>query len=122
LRAPQSLVSVIEDALWHISYLGAKDSLVTCVGVERQGPDLRACCVPVEKDGPPPLGAGNFVVRLADLTPGASVELRQLIPTQRVRQHYIPNPENPGLFVLPGEMVSCGRVKFYQKRSANDGR
>lgn len=116
LRAPQSLASVIEDALWHIGYLGAKDSLVTCVGVERQGPDPGVCCAPVREDGIPDLGFGNFVVRLADFARDAPpVELRQLIPTQRIRRHYIPNSENAGLFVLPGEMTSYGRVKFYRK-------
>jgi hypothetical protein len=125
VNTPQSLAEVVEAAMRHVSYLGAKDSLVTCLGVEQEAPDESACCKALREGDPPPIGFGSFVVRLADLRPGAQVQLRELIPSQRgssrdLQRRYIPNAKDQGLHVLPGTMASYGRVKFYNKSKTPD--
>lgn len=114
LRLPASQAEVVERALWHIGYLGAKDSLVTCLEVQREEPREQECVAHRDKASP---AFGNFVVRLADFVPGTALELRQLIPSQRDRRHYIPSAGEQSLCVLPGEVASYGRVKLYQKEA-----
>ncbi|MGQ9573471.1 MAG: hypothetical protein ACUVX1_07265 [Chloroflexota bacterium] len=117
LRLPASQAEVVEGALWQIGYLGAKDSLVTCLQVQREKPREEECVAHRDEASP---AFGNFVVRLADFAPKTALELRQLIPSQRApskrdRCHYIPNASEEGLYLLPGEVASYGRVKLYQK-------
>jgi hypothetical protein len=121
VNTPQSLADVVESALRHVSYLGAKDSMVTCQEVRQEEPDESTCCKALAEGDPPPIDFGSFVVRLADMRRGAQLELINLIPSQRgssrdLQRRYVPNAEDQGLHVLPGTMTSYGRVKFYNKR------
>lgn len=120
VRVPQTLAEMVTAALQQVPYLGAKDSLVTCITVGQEDPDGDEAeyVIPVPAGGSPQVGQGNYVVRLADFVPGANVDLRHIIPSQRDAQYYRPNGDDPSLFVLPGDMSSYGRVKWYRRNSS----
>lgn len=112
-RVPKESENLVSEALSKIPYLGAKDSLMTCLNVEKAEPPEGTYVTELASDllrGT----EGGFIVRLADfnLDPEAIPEVIKLIPTQREEDHY-----KLDLYWVPGELHAAGKVKIYRRDS-----
>ncbi len=129
--------TLITEALEQIPYLGAKDSLVSCLDVEQsESPPDDCAATPDEVD----LGKMDFMVlQLADFNskaglfpekivtqgkgknkiqttipdPDKSLTLEKLIPSQRMKDHY-----TLGSYVVRGELSSSGNVKLFRRKDS----
>ncbi len=104
---PKESVPLISEALQKISYLGCKDSLVTCLSVSQVSPDENECLKKLEGKEWETFHEG-FVVRLADLI--GQPQLKNLIPTQRKESDY-----KQFLFLIPRRLKAEGKVKIMHR-------
>jgi hypothetical protein len=113
----------ISEALEKIPYLGAKDSLVTCLGIENEEPGND--CVTGASDFKPTTLTDYTMVQLADFAAKdklhpkkdaakKAITLAQLIPGQRSKEHYILEP-----MVVAGRITSAGNVKIFRRAKVN---
>jgi hypothetical protein len=113
LGLPDTKISaIVKQALWHIRYLGCKDSLVTCLSVEEASPDdagavMASAVQPLNED------ASGAVILGADFEPSARVSLKDLIPGARKKEHYC---DPPPVFVLPGTIAVKGRTRIFKRK------
>lgn len=107
VETPEALRSIIEGALLRISYLGAKDSQVTCLDISEADPDERLCAQPTRDIAD--LERGGVVVQLAEWI-NAPDDLLQAIPTQRRESDYQAEP-----YVIPGRLHTAGKSKVYRR-------
>jgi len=115
LGVPQGLLGTAAFALTRIEYLGAKDSQVSCVAVERVDEDgiMGDYATPDAASGAetPDLGilsAGGVIVQLADQVKKA--ELEELVPGARRRTHYAVCS-----YRLPGVLRARAGVREYHR-------
>ncbi len=113
VRVPEEIEEIATEALEKIPYLGAKDSLVTCLGVKRVEPVEGECVTEWARDFMDKT-QGGFIVRLADfdLARIEGIKLIDLIPTQRTQEHY----KQP-LYFVPGGLTASGKTKIYRRNS-----
>lgn len=118
LGVPRGLADIAAYALTRIDYLGAKDSQVSCGGVDRIDEDeaLVTWATPdeaVDDDAADLeiLSAGGVIVQLADLIKKA--ELDQLVPGARRRTHYAVRA-----YRLPGVLRARAGVREYHRDEA----
>jgi len=108
----KAILDTVKDALWHIRYLGCKDSLVTCLSVQEvSGDDASAPIASAVR--PLQEGVAGAVILGADFEPSASVSLRDLIPGARKEEHYC---DPPPVFVLPGTIAVKGRTRIFKRK------
>jgi len=118
--------TLVAEALECIPYLGAKDSLVSCVGeVETVSQPPDDCAISVEEAD---LSQSHdfMVLQLADFegreklfpiskvkkkAEEKSVTLQRLLPSQRLKDHY-----RLGAYLVKGELSSSGNVKLFRRR------
>jgi len=106
------ILVIVKQALWHIRYLGCKDSLVTCLSIEEASPDdasavMASAVQPLKED------VSGAVILGADFEPSASVSLKDLIPGARKKEHYC---DPPPVFVLPGTIAVKGRTRIFERK------
>jgi len=105
----KSILEIVKTALQRIRYLGCKDSLVTCLGVEEVNEDevKEAKTVqPLQESAP------GSVILGADFNGSVSLDLKDLIPGSRKEEHYLrPSP----VFTLPGKIVVKGRTRIFKR-------
>jgi len=103
-----SLLEVVKTALKNIRYLGCKDSLVTCLGVEEIGEDEieKASTVQPLQEGV----SGGSVILGADFESSAPLDLKNLIPGSRKEEHYRRLP-----FILPGKITVKGKSRIFRR-------
>lgn len=106
------ILDIVKQALWHIRYLGCKDSLVTCLSVEEASSDdvsavMASAVQPLKED------VSGAVILGADFKPSASVSLKDLIPGARKKEHYC---DPPPVFVLPGTIAVKGRTRIFERK------
>ena len=104
---PDNVKSVASAALKNIRYLGCKDSLTWCKevrDVEQQAISIKTIVQPLKKLQP------GSVVLLADIRKDINITLSQVIPGQRVEEHYIQES-----YILPGNITASGRTKLFKK-------
>jgi hypothetical protein len=107
------ILVIVKQALWHIRYLGCKDSLVTCLSVEEASLDdagavMALAVQPLKED------VSGAVILGADFEPSARVSLKDLIPGARKEEHYC---DPPPVFVLPGTIVVKGRTRIFKRKA-----
>lgn len=107
VETPERFQPIVVDALLRISYLGAKDSQVTCLGVSEVTPDERQCAQRTQ--GVTDFEQGGVVVRLAEWV-NAPDDLIQAIPTQRRETDY-----RTETYVMPGTLHATGKSKVYRR-------
>ena len=111
VRVSQAHKVLVEEALERIPYLGAKDSLVTCLDIEKVEVPPKDCASPIEHYQP---GVEDvLVMQFASLLDGPKnkpLTLTGLIPSQRDKAHY-----DLQSYVVPGRMTSQGNVKLYHR-------
>lgn len=110
LRLPDTGIrETVKKALWHIRYLGCKDSLVTCLSVQEVSEnEVNASVVqPLQE------GVAGAVILSADFEPSASVSLKDLIPGTRKEEHY---RYPPLVFVLPGTVAVKGCTRIFKRK------
>lgn len=108
---PDKVKSVALIALKNIRYLGCKDSLTWCkevTDVEQQAISATPIVQPFKE-----LQRGA-VVLLADIKKDIDMTLNQIIPTQRVEEHYIQES-----YILPGNIMVSGRTKLFKRFNAS---
>ncbi len=104
---PEEIKVVSLDALKNIRYLGCKDSLVWCkdvTEVEQQDIDIQTVVKPLKELQP------GSVVLLADVKRDVAMTLTQIIPAQRLEEHYILES-----YILPGNISVSGRTKLFKR-------
>lgn len=122
VHAPVEVAELIERALWNVTYLGAKDSQVTCWEVTRGAEppagldDLALMAVRTAQDIPAVQGP---VFRLVDLAGERAPTLENLIPFNR-RTDKKGNDYLLGFYALPGELHASGRARIYYRKDRAD--
>lgn len=111
VRVPPDGLELVRDALERVPYLGAKDSLVACLGVQEVDAPPSDCARPIEDFAE--VGPG-VIVQLATLERPARLEA--LVPGSRDPKDYAVGP-----YWLPGRLTSQGTVKVYRRDAANRG-
>lgn len=113
---------LIAEALERIPYLGAKDSLVSCLCVVPSAPPPDDCATDAS-EADLSQSADLLVLQLADfakdhvLHPRAkkmadkAISLEKLIPSQRDKNHYALGP-----YVVKGTVSSSGNVKLFRRK------
>jgi len=92
-----------ERALKNIRYLGAKDSMVTCIEVTEDSPEPNECAREMTT------GLSGVAVFLADFKPEVSISnAQQLIPGSRDESIYEKKP-----YVLPGKIMTKGKSRIF---------
>lgn len=129
---------LIAEALEQIPYLGAKDSLVSCVSIELGEVPPEDCASTAEeinlrhdmdflvlqlanfstKNKLFPVktitqGRGKNKSQITQPDEGKSLTLEKLIPSQRIKEHY-----TLGSYVVCGELSSSGNVKLFKRRDS----
>lgn len=107
LLIPEKPSALFKEALWKIPYLGAKDSLVSCINVSEEKPDESECVIELKTEMLE-IAKRGFIVRLAELK--GSPDLMELIPTQRKEEHY-----RHGFFLVPGTLRASGKTKIFHR-------
>ncbi|MCS6775417.1 MAG: hypothetical protein RMJ43_15765 [Chloroherpetonaceae bacterium] len=122
VHAPVEAVELMERALWRVTYLGAKDSQVTCwevtqsVDLPADLEDLALTAVRTAQDIPAVRGP---IFRLVDLAGERAPTLERLIPFQR-RTGRGNNDYVLGFYTLPGELHASGRARIYYRKDRAD--
>ncbi|PZA06221.1 MULTISPECIES: hypothetical protein [unclassified Meiothermus] len=126
--APAERREIVVEALERIPYLGAKDSLVSCLGVEEVSGPPPDCAVLLE-DADVTRVADYVVLQLADFgarehlfpppkgkqkAQDKALTLERLLPSQRLKEHYRLNT-----YLVEGRVYSSGNVKIF-RRSGRD--
>jgi len=118
VHTPLGQRALFTEALERIPYLGTKDSLVTCVGVDEVEAPPQNCAVrlaeytPAEDDD-------LMMVQLADFdtqevkAKKAPLTLENVLPSQRDKKHY-----RLDTYVLRGRLESQGNVKLFKRGGA----
>jgi len=103
----RSIVEIVKMALQGIRYLGAKDSLVTCLCVKEVSGDevKKAKTIRPLQEGVP-----GSVILGADFNSSVSLELRDLIPGLRKKEHYRLLP-----FTLSGKVIVKGGTRIFKR-------
>jgi hypothetical protein len=112
VETPDALHQVVEGALARVSYLGAKDSQVTCLDVAKAEPSEQLCARPAHAMAD--LERGGVVVRLAEWV-GATPDLLRAIPGQRDKADY-----RNETYVLPGKLRTGSKSKVYRRDDSSD--
>jgi hypothetical protein len=105
-----SIADCAKRALRNIRYLGCKDSIVTCINVQKVSEDQLPKDLFVQHLNP---NLSGPVILGADFEDSATLTLQELIPGSRKEEHY---RRPPPLFVLPGKIVVKGRSRVFQRR------
>jgi hypothetical protein len=104
---PKNIKQCTEKALRNIRYLGAKDSLVTCIEITEDLPDKNNCAREVTT------GLSGTAVFLADFKPRILIEnIQQLIPGSRDENMYEKKP-----YMLPGKIITKGKSRLFIRES-----
>ena len=105
----KSISEIVKTALQGIRYLGCKDSLVTCLGVEEANEDevKEAKTVQLLQED-----VSGSVILGADFKNSARIELMDLIPGGSIRKedHYYTHQP----FILPGKIFVRGRTRVFK--------
>lgn len=116
---------LVMESLEHIPYLGAKDSLVSCLSVEPYPTDPPEDCAESVEKADLSKNADFLVLQLAEFatkeqlyppTKGKksnAISLERLIPSQRDKNHYA-----LGAYVVKGEISSSGNVKLFKRKKS----
>jgi CRISPR-associated protein Cas5 subtype I-A len=112
VKCPVEVQEILEQALWDITYLGAKDSQVTCLRVETlaERPELARCARLVTSSQDLSAASGP-IFRYADFAPDRALTLEQIIPFGRDKKDY-----TDGFYMLPGTLKGSGRAKLYLRK------
>ena len=127
VKVEEASITLVAEALENIPYLGAKDSLVTCLGIEEVEEPPSDCAMPIEDidySGQTDLlvlQLATFatsselfpVTKKGELLEDKAITLEKLIPSQRDKNHF-------GLktFVVQGKTSSMGNVKLFERRGS----
>jgi hypothetical protein len=116
VECPIEIQEIMEQALWDITYLGAKDSQVTCLGVQESmdQPEL-ALSIRQVTNSEDINGAVGPIFRYADFVPDRPLTLEKLMPFSRDKKDY-----TDGFYMLPGALKGSGRAKIYTRKDRND--
>lgn len=107
--------TLIFEALEQIPYLGTKDSLVTCVQVQEVEAPPQDCLQTLTEFQPDAHQGDLVMVQLANFDSKSikdkkkPLTLENLIPSQRLKQHYSLEP-----YVMHGRMEASGNVKLFK--------
>lgn len=105
VKLPKILKTHAEKALRNMRYLGAKDSLVTCMEVTEGSPDEGTCAREMVA------GLSGVAVFLADFKEKAKIsDIQQLIPTGRDESMY-----DKKRYLLPGKIITKGKSRMFVK-------
>lgn len=107
--APPDVAPLVEEALWDIPYLGAKDSMVTCLHVSRVPAPPPGCVVPLHPHDDVP--KSGLIMQLVDMVKPAE-NLLQVIPGQRRARDYQVGP-----YLVPGSTRAEGSCRVYRRAS-----
>lgn len=115
VKCPVEIKETLEQALWDITYLGAKDSQVTCLCVKElpSAPDMEMCVRPVTNAED--ITEVGPIFRFADFAPNRPLTLEKLIPFSRDKKDY-----TDGFYMLPGTLRGSGRAKIYLRKARAD--
>jgi len=105
----KSILEIVKTALQRIRYLGCKDSLVTCRGVEEANEDEVRESKTVQ---PLQESAHGSVILGADFKGSVNIQLEDLIPASRKDDHYL---SPPPLFILPGKIIVKARTRIFKR-------
>ncbi len=113
LCCPIEIKETLEQALWDVTYLGAKDSQVTCRTVRElmSAPDL-SLRVRQVTNAEELTDASGPIFRFTDFTPNHPLSLERLIPFSRDKRDYTVD----GFYMLPGTLKGSGRAKVYTRK------
>lgn len=119
INIPKTHREVFTQALEHIPYFGAKDSLVTCIDVQDVTEPPRDCVAIIDPD----VVVGDFdmmMMQFADFDASAfkgknRITLESLMPSQRNKKHYQVNS-----YVVPVRQRSQGNVKILERSKVGD--
>lgn len=119
VKTPEATHALITEALEHIPYFGAKDSLVTCMDVQEITEPPRDCVSMIDPD----VVVGDFdmmMMQFADFDASAfkgknRITLESLIPSQRNKKHYQVNS-----YVVPARQRSQGNVKILERSKVGE--
>jgi hypothetical protein len=104
VEVPTSLKETCKKALANIPYLGAKDSMVSCISLQEvPEPDIQ-----VSKQLSVSEVKSGMIWYLADFKPETTVNLLDLIPTQRKPEHYQIKPT-----IIPARTKHWGKSTLY---------